>query len=109
MDITQIVITTAITAVVSAIVGAVVASVISAIKDKARDHSDADEAMKEGMKLLLMDKANAIVKAAINEGEITIDARVKVHEMTKAARGLGANGESHELDRLADDIPTKHE
>lgn len=109
MDVTQIAITAAVTSLVSGLVGAIVATLISMAKDKRRKDTSSDQAMREGMKLLLMDKAKGIVKDAVNDGEITIENRAMVHSLTRVARDLGANGESHELDRLADEIATKHE
>lgn len=109
MDYITLVITTSITALVGAVVGAAVTTIVTMAKDKKRGHDDANEALKDGMKLLLMDKATSITKAAVIDGEITMEDRVKVHNLTNTARALGANGESHECDRLVDELPTKHE
>lgn len=109
MDYITLAITAAITSLVGAVVGAVVTTVVTMAKDKKKGHDDTNEALKEGMKLILMDRAESITKEAVKVGLITIENRVKVHDLTRAARALGANGESHELDRIVDSIPTKNE
>lgn len=92
MDITQIIMTTAITAVVSAIVGAIVASIISAIKDKARDHSDTDEAIKEGMRALLWRELKNFHDQAVRDGGLNTEDRHHLDSVYSAYHGMGGNG-----------------
>lgn len=108
MDYMQIAVTAAITALVSGIVGAVVATLVSMAKDKKRGDDVRDEALREGMRLLLVDKVTYLTQAAVNDGGITLQQRSFIHDLAKSARALGANGETEECDKAVDALPLIH-
>lgn len=109
MDVFAIAVTAAVTSLVSGLVGAIVATLIGMAKDKRRSESASDQAMKDGMKLLLMDKVTYLTDAAIADGEITIKQRTFIKSMVDAAHALGANGEMTACADEVDKLPTKHE
>ena len=104
MDVIQIAITAAITALVSGLVAAVVSSVVA----KGGQLHEREEAQQEIIKCLAVDKVTYLTQKSVNEGEITIKQRSFIHDLARAARVLGANGETEECDRIVDEIPTKH-
>lgn len=108
MDVAQIVATTAVTALTSGVVGAIVATLVSMAKDKRRGINDGEKAMREGMKLLLMDKVKYLTQQAVNEGEITIEQRAFIVSMADAAHALGANGEMTACANIVAELQTKH-
>lgn len=107
MDVTQIVLTTAITALVSAVVGAIVASAISYVKDSKQGHDDMAAAQQEAIKLLVMDKAQYLAHQAVKDGEITIEQRAFIKQLTSVAHKMGANGTMTAVEKVVDDLPTK--
>lgn len=108
MDVLTIAVTAAVTSLVSGLVGAIVATLISMAKDKRRNDSASDQAMREGMKLLLVDKVTYLTQSAVDVGEITLQQRSFIHELAKSARALGANGETEECDKAVDALPLTH-
>lgn len=108
MDVLTIGITAAITSLVSGLVGAVVATLIGMAKDKRRTDNASDQAMREGMKLLLVDKVTYLTQAAVDDGQITLQQRSFIHELARSARALGANGETEECDKAVDALPLMH-
>lgn len=108
MDVFTIAVTAAVTSLVSGLVGAVVATLIGMAKDKRRNDTASDQALREGMKLLLVDKVTYLTQAAVSEGQITLQQRSFIHELAKCARALGANGETEECDKAADTLPLIH-
>lgn len=108
MDVLTIVATSAITTLVGAVVGAAVTNFIKLTNDKRNNDSTQNKAMHEGMKQLLIYMAKGITEKAVEAGEVTIEDRSIVHGFCATARDLGANGESHELDRAIDGLPIKH-
>lgn len=92
MDITQIIITTAVTALVSGVVGAIVATMVSAVKDKARDHSETDEAIKEGMRALLWRELKNFHDQAMTDGGLNTEDRHHLDSVYSAYHGMGGNG-----------------
>lgn len=108
MDLAQIIATTAITALTSGTVGAVVASAIAFMKDKKKGHDDKDLAIYDGMKLLVMDKAQFLTQAAVDAGEITIYQRAFIKSLVDVAHVLGANGEMTACAEAVDALPLKH-
>lgn len=109
MDVLTIAITAAITSLVSGLVGAVVATAIGWAKDKRRRESSSDKAMRDGMKLLLMDKVRFLTDAAIADGDITIQQRTFIKAMVDTAHDLGANGEMTACAEEVDKLPTRHD
>lgn len=108
MDYSTLAVSAAITSLTSGIVGALVATWVSAIKDKKRGHDARDEAMYEGMKLIVMDKAKYLTQAAVDDGEITISQRSFIKSLVDVAHALGANGEMTACAEEVNKLPTKH-
>lgn len=106
MDTLQIILTTATTALTSAIVGAIVAASISYVKDSKKGHDDMAAAQAEAIKLLVMDKAQHLAHEAVRDGEITIEQRAFIKQLTEVAHQMGANGTMTAVEETVDALPT---
>ena len=99
------------TAIVCAIIAAISASVVAPfvtfIISKSKTMSERDQALHNGMCLLLQDKARFLTNQAIKDGEITLAQRTFIHAMVDAAHALGANGEMTQCAEAVDQLTLK--
>ena len=105
MDIMHVIVTTAVTALVSGIVGALVATGVGAIKDKARHESDADKALKDGMRALLWRELKNIHSEAVERGGMDTAERKHLESVFKAYKGINGNGTGERLFNDAMNLP----
>lgn len=92
MDVMTVAATAAITALISGIVGALVATGVSAIKDKARNDSESDKAMRDGMRALLWRELKNIHSEATAGGGMDTEERKHLESVYLAYHGIGGNG-----------------
>lgn len=92
MEITQIVITSALTTLVGAVVGALVASAISYFKSVKQGHDDTNDAIRDGMRALLWRELKNIHSEAAARGGMDTEERKHLESVYKAYHGIGGNG-----------------
>ncbi len=77
-------------------------------EEKTETKEDEDiKALKEAMKMLLMDRIKEQAHLHLKEKEITFEDRKHLHEMHNVYKALGENGDLTPLMEEIDELPTK--
>ena len=105
IDITPLIISSAVASIVSAIV----ASVISAIKTGTKSQIDGQKALQQGMRELLWVELQAIYKHASEDNGLSVSERRHLERVYETYHALGGNGTGTRLYDEAMEFPVQAE
>lgn len=94
------------TAIISSIGSVLVNDAVAYLKNRNSEESLSEQATRQAVKLMLMDKTRYLTKCAVRDKGITISQRALILQMVDTAHALGANGEMTACANEVNSLPT---